>query len=498
MNKKKILLISIIAAVVLTGVMLLLIFLPKGGNEADKATADEGVKLELETDSEGMHQAVIGKNKDGKIETEGGGTLMEYVPADISRIHVENEKGTLDVLSNTPEGEATVYTLEGLEDFDLQSGVPDLIASSCASLSFDTVAGMDSEGSSVYGFDNPRAIVTVEYNDQTKAVITVGNEAPQSAGTYIKFGDGDEVYVIENETAAPFLYGVTDFISLEINDSADSVDNNILSRIDISVSGEDITLEPYSGSNLHASYVMTSPENRTANESESSKITGGIRGLYALSVAMVNPSDAQLSKLGLSSPHASISAEYPDASISLLASAPDNQGVVNLMEDGGRVVYTIEAEKVPWVSTSYKALVGEYVVYPKLTSLSGMTVNNSAEKHAFEISSRESVTTDEDGEESTATITTVYLDGREIEPEQFSPYFDEVSMIALADSDEEEPDGRPVLTVVYDYSDGESDTAEFYESSGSRYIAVLNGTVAGHATKADVTRAINDLAAAAE
>ena len=33
MNKKKILIISIIAAVVLVGVMLLLIFLPKGGSE---------------------------------------------------------------------------------------------------------------------------------------------------------------------------------------------------------------------------------------------------------------------------------------------------------------------------------------------------------------------------------------------------------------------------------------------------------------------------------
>ena len=68
---------------------------------------------------------------------------------------------------------------------------------------------------------------------------------------------------------------------------------------------------------------------------------------------------------------------------------------------------------------------------------------------------------------------------------------DAVSLIALADSDEEAPGKSAALTVTYKYSDGGSDTVKFYSSSGNRYVAEVNGGVVGHATKADVTRAIS-------
>ncbi len=112
-KSKKITLIAIIAAaVVLTGVMVLLLLLPKGGDsDSSAATPDEAAE-------NGVHQAVIGKTGGSK---NGYGTLMEYVPADIKTIHVENENGTLDITANTPEGEATVYTLVGFEDFEIRS-----------------------------------------------------------------------------------------------------------------------------------------------------------------------------------------------------------------------------------------------------------------------------------------------------------------------------------------------------------------------------------------
>ncbi|MBQ1594184.1 MAG: hypothetical protein II105_00840, partial [Ruminococcus sp.] len=139
-KSKKITLIAIIAAaVVLTGVMVLLLLLPKGGDsDSSAATPDEAADISLSTDANGVHQAVIGKTGGSK---NGYGTLMEYVPADIKTIHVENENGTLDITANTPEGEATEYTLVGFEDFEIRSGVPDQIANAAATLSFTRIAG---------------------------------------------------------------------------------------------------------------------------------------------------------------------------------------------------------------------------------------------------------------------------------------------------------------------------------------------------------------------
>ena len=131
MKKKKTLIIVIIAAAVLVGVMLLLIFLPKGSG-SDSSTVDEGVAMKTVTDKDGMHQAVVETEPNGEIKNNSYGTLIKNIPADIKTIHVENKKGTLDVISNTPKGEATVYKLKGYEDFALQSGIPDKIANAAA------------------------------------------------------------------------------------------------------------------------------------------------------------------------------------------------------------------------------------------------------------------------------------------------------------------------------------------------------------------------------
>ena len=182
MNKKKGIIIGAAAAAVLTAVVLLLVFLPKGSGDNQAATIDEGIDMIRHIDKDGMHQVEIVTDKDGNIKNNSYGTLMEYYPANISTIHIENAKGTLDVISNTPEGEATVYTIKGYEDFDLQKGNPDLIANAAASLSFTKVATMDKNKGAEFGFDKPRSTVTVTYEDGSRAIIIVGSDAPQQAG----------------------------------------------------------------------------------------------------------------------------------------------------------------------------------------------------------------------------------------------------------------------------------------------------------------------------
>ena len=492
MKKKKTLIIAIIAAVALVGVMLLLIFLPKScnsGAENSAATGDEADIVRLTTDSKGVHQVKItDEKKAASGDSEVSGTLIEYTPSQLKKIHVENKQGSFDVTANTPEGEATVYTLVGYEDFDLQTGAPDSIANAAARLEFSMIAGLD-DGGSDFGFDDPRSVVTVEYTDGTKSIFTLGNEAPQNKGAYAKFGDSDEIFVVNSETVAPFDFGVTDLISLTINTSAEAEENAQASEIAITANGESVTLVPNTENNLNGSYFLTEPVKMIAGESESSKIEGGIRGLYADKVVMVNPSSGQLSDLGLSEPYAKVKAVYPDVTVALSASKPDSEGKINLMVDGEKVVYTLSAEKAAWVTTSREKLKSDYVLSPKMTSLKTMNINDTK----LDLSSRESTVTDDQGSETTSTITTVFRGTEEIQLDNFSPFFDEAAMIALADDKADNPSGKAALTISYTYADGNSDKAEFYEASDNRYVAVLNGTAIGHARKSDITRVLDDL-----
>lgn len=492
-KNKKLLLIIGAAAVLLVGLMLLLIFLPKGDSE-ETATYDEGISMETSVDENGVHQASINTDENGNIDNNSYGTLMEYVPAEIKTIHLENSKGTLDVTSYTPvddEGntDTTVYTIVGYEDYDIQAGVPDEIASSASSIDFLKVATLDKSKSGDYGFDSPRSVVTVEYTDGTKCIITVGDDAPQAAGTYIKFGSGDTVYLVSSDTVTPFDYGLTDLMSLTINDSASDTTNSQASSIKISGTAfsDSIVLEPNSDGKTSASYIIKEPVNGYANESESSEIEGGIRGLYAESVKMVNPSDSQLKELGLAEPYAEVEAEYPDISVHVLSSAPDSEGKVNLMVSGGKLVYVLDATSVPWVTTSYEKLVSEYVLYPKMTALSGITLETGGKTYELKLS------TEESDDESTSAETTVTYGGDEIAIEKFSTFYDAISLIELADGKSDSTGSNAVTVIKYTYAeDNSTDTVKFYDS-GDRYAAELNGQVIGHVHKA----AVDNLAASA-
>ena len=165
----KILIIVCAAALILAGLMCLLIFLPKGdGSSSGAATYDEGVKMSVTTDKDGVHQAQIQTNDKGEIDNNSYGTLMDYIPAKISKIHLENKKGTLDIKSYTPTDKngktsATQYTIVGYEDFDLQGGIADNIANNAASIDFTKVMTLDGSKLAGYGLDKPRDTVTVTY-----------------------------------------------------------------------------------------------------------------------------------------------------------------------------------------------------------------------------------------------------------------------------------------------------------------------------------------------
>lgn len=498
-NKKNkvILIIVAVAAVVLVGVMLLLIFLPKGSTGG--ATYDEGTNMSTSVDENGVHQAQIVTNEKGEIDNNSYGTLVKYVPADIKTIHLENSSGTIDILSETPVNEAgetdtTIYTVKGYENFDLQAGVVDTIANEASQLDFTKVISVDGKNSSDYGFDEPSATVTVYYNDDTSAKIIVGDDAPQESGTYIKFGDSDTIYIVSTDSVDAFRYGFTDMVSLTINDSASDTDNSQAKKITLGGThlDKEIVIEPNTDTDISASYVMTAPIKGYASETASSNVAGNIRGLFATKVAMVNPSDDQLKKLGLSNPYATVKAEYPDTTVELIAAEPDSEGTVNMMVKGGNVVYQIGKDSVTWVEMTFDKMLSEYMLMPSLVSLSKMTVNDGKNDYEFILSSTTSTNTDDDGKETTSTTTTVKCGGDEIDLGKFSTYFQNITLITRADDKTESFSGNPVFSVKYEYaSDKSSDTVSFYSTDNERYLAVVNGNAIGHVYKSGINSLVN-------
>ena len=358
-NKKSVIILIAAALTVaaLTAAIFVINSLPTAESGEDSYVE---AKLTADVDDQGLHTARVPLNSDGEPQQNGSGSLLSYVPSQIELIEVKNADGSFTVSAHTHEGEATEYTLVGYEDFALQTGMPDNVANDAAQLSFSTVA---STGGNIadFGLDSPRAEVKVSFTDSTKAVIRVGGEAPASAGTYIAFGDSDEVYLVSDDAVDSFLYKLTELISLTVTESAESVDDSALTRLTLSGSRypESIVIEPNDDEDdTEHSYKLTAPEHTLASEYAAADIAGSIRGLYASEVAAVISSDSELADYGLDKAFAEVKAEYPDITIRLRASEPDDSGDVYLIDLTGntRVIYKIQLGAVSWANTSLEAL----------------------------------------------------------------------------------------------------------------------------------------------
>ena len=122
MKKSRKTLFIIIGAVVLIAALVVLLIVLRNQPATGNNEIHEAAEITLDVNADGVHEASVGLDENGNLKNDGAATLLKYATADIKQVDVENEHGTFSVISDTPEGEATVYTIKGYEDYDLQSG----------------------------------------------------------------------------------------------------------------------------------------------------------------------------------------------------------------------------------------------------------------------------------------------------------------------------------------------------------------------------------------
>ena len=489
------LVVVIAVAVALAGVGAALLFAPK--EDAKTEIKDPAaVKNEVK---DNVHEVKIKTDSNGKIKENGKGNLIEKVPADITKIKINNNRGDYEISSYTPKTktnetdpttgkvkektDATIYKIIGYEDFKLQDGVADEVANACSTLEFTSVSAENAaDNLKDFGLDKPRATVTVTYTDKTKSVFKVGNDAAQNLGTYVMFGSGKTVFLCDKEKVSKFLLGINDYISHTINKSASDASTSEFKTLTLSGSkfSRSVTLKPNPDTkHVTAANIMVSPIQTYADDSEASTVTGAVRGLMAKSVAKVNPSSSDLSNYGLANPYAKLHAEYSDTTVNLLASKPNSKGDCFLIKNGGKVVYIIASASIPWVNTTEKKLISNYVFNPELSGLKNMSVSFKGKNYDFNIKTTTVKTTDDKGEENSTTETTTKYKGKNLDEGNFETFYKNVTLLTKAEKGNPSASGTPALTVKYTYSGSRTpDTVAFYKS-GAKYIATVNSKSVG-------------------
>ncbi len=518
--KRNLIIVSAIVLAIVIALVMVLVISKSGSGTSDSnsanSTFDGGLDMRPQILEDGLHDVVINLNDKGEIENNSYGTLLpDYIPAKINKIVMKNQDGNYTFLVETPvkeDGttEATIYTLEGFEEYDLAATPPSLIASAICELNFTQVADLKGENEADYGFDNPRAEVTVYFSDGTHAKVRLGDDAPTSEFCYIQYGENKTVYIVLKEEIAPLLFSFSELFSTSINSDKTSIPDDSFDKIVLGGTHlfEEITIIGNTDLSMNCYYV--DKNGMPVNTNESSAIMGGIKSLTADSVVCVNPDDSQLQSYGLKTPYATVKTNYlSDAgydeqgnpvsaevilSVSLAASEKDSDGMVYMMEENGKLVYKIPADSVPWATTTADKLKYEYVLSPYYMALDSMTIEANGKVYEFLLSSEEVPYYDDNGNESSYMEPRAYLEGELLDPTQFSIFYQDLMFMKVAGTDSSGATDKVAMKVTYNYvTDRPSDTVILYYTDTQKVIPTVNSKEAGYLYRADVTAVMDNL-----
>lgn len=483
----KTLIISILAVVVLVGAFLAVHFLVPTQTDSD---------ADSESDS-----AVVPDHYH----------LVGHIPAEIKQIEVENETGKYTLLSETPTYEsdnedgttstytdATVYTLVGYEDMELLTGSPDTLANDAASVTATKIVN-DGSAKSDFGFDNPRAVVKVTYTSGEAVTIRVGDDAPDSQGAYLMI-DGDEnVYLVDSDSVDGFLIGAMGMLTTEIGFAAQDDSGNVFTKMVFGGSifdGEEVVLDYSDKEAFSESYVITSPDQTIANEETVTYMVNTVRNLTAEEVVAVNVDDDKIKEYGLDDPYVTVEAEYPDLSVNYKASKPDEENKLYLLSDG--IIYKMDATAIPWANYTYDQLIPSAVMSPSYSKVNKVTVEAEGKKYEFELTRTTETSHDEDNDTDVeSTTTTVKCNGKDVSEASFSAFYQNLTSAQRSGIEDAPGDIKSVLKVTYEFSDGTTGTAEYFEGENRKCPVLINGTLGSTAFESYVTKILSDVKTAA-
>lgn len=437
--------------------------------------------------------------------------LISHVPADIKQIDVENETGKYTILAETPTFESTaedgtvssvtdstVYTLVGYEDMELLAGSPDTLADDASSVTASKIVN-DGSNKSDFGFDNPRAVVNVTYTSGEKKTIRVGDDAPSSKGAYLMI-DGDEnVYLVESDSIDGFLIGAMGMLSTEIGAAADDDEENNFTKMVFGGSlfdNKQVVIDYNDSAAYTETYVITSPDKTVANEETVTYMIGSVRNLTAKEVAAVNADNDKIKEFELDKPYVTVDAEYPDLKVSYKATKPNAEGELYLLSNG--IIYIMDSASVPWVNYTYEQLIPTEVIAPKYDSVDKITVDVKGTKYEFDITRTTETSHDDDNDTDIETITAaIKCNGKDISEGSFTSFYQNLTSAQRNGIGDVPKDKKSILTVTYEFGDGTSAKAEYFEGENRKCPVLINGTLGSTAYESYVNKITEDVVKAA-
>ncbi|MBR6623435.1 MAG: DUF4340 domain-containing protein [Ruminococcus sp.] len=479
---------------VLGGGLAVMKLTDKSGSESSDSTDTPAV--ETTTVPSGSGIILVG---DGEVPQEGL----------VSELHVKNSDDEFDIVMIEPPTEqiAAKYSIKGCEDLDIDTGIVATLVNNVNGIQSAGLISENCQDLSKYGLDNPEITAEMTYDSGKKVKYYVGIKNPvDTTKSYFRVEGSNDVYIIENSRVANYYKTVADFISRSMlespaEDDMPIVESLVLEREDIDYR---IVLEPSETSTdsnaggTSATHEMIEPLSSYLNVEQSSKITHGMFGLTATDVYAYRCTADDLKNAGLDKPFCRTEMKCDDGNdyvllLSEMQNEEDKGQFCYAMFEDGQVIYTLSADKAPWVTVMPVDIASRIMVGNTVWNITDLSISlSTGEKNVFKLApidpAKETNNTAEDF--------TAELNGEEIQYERFRRFYKYLVSANAEDLVIEKvtPTGEPLA--VLEYTDGYVNRDykfEFYDYSPMTVLVAVNGECRFFGSRAYVDNLIENV-----
>ncbi|MCR5718785.1 MAG: DUF4340 domain-containing protein [Oscillospiraceae bacterium] len=369
------------------------------------------------------------------------------------------------------------YVIEGFEGLALDDALLSTLAYNGSIFEAERLIEEQPDDLSRYGLAQPRADVTMSYDDGSQFRFQIGMDSPTESGKVYCAVDGN-VYLIRNSLVANYCRTPEDYLSKTILPALAEgevviVKNLRVSREDLD---EDIVLEYDEAAaessdvgGTAATHIMTEPIFTYLNVEKSKDITNGMFGLTAQEVAVIHPEDADFARTGLDAPFCTVEMETGDGNKRVLTfghsyQTDDGTTLYYMHLEGLDEIFGVSADNAKWLTFRPGDISSSNIFVTNVWNIGTLDITDKT--HDFRFVG--------EGNKDNYTVT---LNGKECDKERYRTlyrfllyiYGEELYLGEL-------PDGEPDAEVHLTTQNGKEDyTISFYRVSDLRTIVARDG-----------------------
>ncbi len=369
-------------------------------------------------------------------------------------------------------------------------------------LSLRATRTVEREEGADYGFNKPAFLIEITGHDAADSkTLKIGSETPSGSGLYAEI-DGT-IYLISADAAADFAKTDEQMATSHAipaatidGDTLDYFDEDKLTKFDkITLSGKNFPsklvfeMNEKAGSGNYNDYVMTSPVRRYADsENVTLLFEVAVGGLTAAEAYKYNPTSADLSKYGLSSPEMRLSIEYGGKKVEISASRYDEEYFAVLVGGKENIIFKVANSFLPFAEIPETAFANRLAFIEILTDFKKMTFKTAKETYAFDIDY--TAKTDDTDE-----VLKIKANGKEIDAKNFQNFYQHM-VVECNEVTLKRESGTPVLTVTAT-GEGISSSIKFIKYSERRYYVEVDSAPIGFISATNMEKILIYLADAA-